>query len=84
MIINDPVPGCAVLLDLRMLQVAVLHALGLSDEAGAQPYRGKKNLQALPSGTGSRQDTIIHSTTRLNAHTLYGQPMNRRQTVVAW
>jgi len=81
---NDPVPGYAVQLELSMMHLAHLHALGRSNETGAQPVGGNANLVALPAGDRSRQESAVHALFAYGTHIMIAQPTDTRGRVIAW
>jgi hypothetical protein len=81
---NDPVSGYAIQFELGMMHLAHLHALGLSNEKGATPVAGNRNLLAMPAGPGTRQHRMVFSAMALGTNLLVAEDLRSKAHFFIW
>jgi len=81
---NDPVSGYGIQFELGMMHLAHLQALGLSDEAGARPVAGNRNLLAMPAGPGTRQDKMVFSALARGTNLMIAEDLRSKGHFFIW
>lgn len=81
---NDPVSGYGIQFELGMMHLAHLHALGLSDEKGATPVAGNRNLLAMPAGPGTRQHRMVFSAMALGTNLMVAEDLRSKAHFFLW